>query len=359
MLRAERSPRERARRAGAPSLSAPARPIAWIGRRGLFLLHSQGSITFKESSRQAGCSQRAHRRALLFAGIALAAMACTACVSKSAAPDGTRPFVDEIGRTIQVKLHPQRIVSLAPSVTETLFALGLGDRIVGVTSYCDYPVEATSKERVGDTMRPGIERIVALKPDLVIASTASQLEEFVHSLDQAGVPIYVSNPRDMEGVLKSIEMTAELTGVSERGRDLCDQLRARIEAVQARTDRLERPRVLFVLSSSPLITAGGRSFINDLINRAGGRSISADQNSDYPQYSLETAVAGRPEVIFLQTGDAAFPNRLKETPAATSGRVFHLDNNLLLRPGPRVVQGLEEMATRIHPEAFGKSENPE
>lgn len=285
-------------------------------------------------------------------------MAFTACVSKTPAPEGTRPFVDEVGRTIRVKLHPQRIVSLAPSVTETLFALGLGDRIVGVTSYCDYPVEATSKERVGDTMRPSIERIVGLKADLVIASTASQLEEFVHSLDQAGVPIYVSNPRDLEGVLKSIEMTAELTGVAERGRDLNNKLRARIEAVQARTDNLERPRVLFVLSASPLITAGGRSFINDLINRAGGRSISADQNSDYPQYSLETAVAGRPEIIFLQ-GDTTFPDRLKWTPAATSGRVFDLDDNLLLRPGPRVVEGLEEMAKRIHPEAFGKSENPE
>lgn len=295
----------------------------------------------------------------LIAAIALVAVASAACVSKSAAPAGTRPFVDEIGRTIQVSSHPQRIVSLAPSVTETLFALGLADRVVGVTSYCDYPPEAKNKERVGDTMRPSIERIVALKADLVIASTASQLEEFVHNLDQAGVPVYVSNPRNLEGVLKSIELIGDVTGVPDRGRDLSDKLRARVEAIESRTGGLERPRVLFVLSSSPLITAGGRSFINDLINGAGGRSISADQSNDYPQYSLETAVAGRPEIIFLQTGETDLPGRLNQTPAASSGRVFHLDDNLLLRPGPRIVDGLEEMAKRIHPEAFGKSENPE
>jgi iron complex transport system substrate-binding protein len=250
-------------------------------------------------------------------------------------------------------------VSLAPSVTETLFALGLGDRVAGVTSYCDFPPEATSKEKVGDTMRPSIERIVALKADLVIASTASQLEEFVRSLDQAGIPVYVSNPRDVEGVLTSIERIGDLTGVSDRSLNLIASLRARIEKVQSLINGLGRPRVLFILSTTPLITVGRFSFIDDLINRAGGRSISAAETSDYPQYSFETAVAAQPEVIFLQTGEAELPERLKQTPAARSGRVFHVDDNLLQRPGPRIVDGLEEMTKRIHPEAFDKSEKPE
>jgi cobalamin transport system substrate-binding protein len=280
-------------------------------------------------------------------------LACSACVSKTAAPAGTRPFIDEIGRTILVKPEPKRIVSLAPSITETLFALGLGDRIVGVTSYCDYPPEATAKEKVGDTQRPSIERIIALKTDLVIASTASQLQQFVHNLEDVGTPVYVSDPRGMDGVLESIAKIGELTGTQRRAHQLTTELQGRLEKVQSLLSGAERPRVLFILASNPLITIGAKSFITDLINRAGGRSISEDITGDYPQYSLETAVAKRPEVILLETGEADLPPRLKETPAGRSGRVFHIDENLLLRPGPRIVEGLEEMARKLHPEVFG------
>jgi iron complex transport system substrate-binding protein len=111
--------------------------------------------------------------------------------------------------------------------------------------------------------------------------------------------------------------------------------------------------VLCILGSEPLITIGARSFITDLINQAGGRSISEDLAGDYPQYSLETAVAKRPEVIFLETGEADLPERLKHTTAGQFGRVFHIDENLLIRPGPRIVDGLEQMARKLHPEVFG------
>jgi iron complex transport system substrate-binding protein len=130
-------------------------------------------------------------------------------------------------------------------------------------------------------------------------------------------------------------------------------LRERLDKVQSRLNGAERPRVLCLLAANPLITIGGKSFITDLINRAGGRSISEDLASDYPQYSLETAVAKQPELIFLETGEADLPPRLKATPAGRSGRVFHIDDNLLLRPGPRIVDGLEEMARKLHPEVFG------
>jgi iron complex transport system substrate-binding protein len=304
-----------------------------------FLCHRQGLVSEPLSH--------------LFGIIALAGLAFSACVSKTAAPAGTRPFIDEIGRTILVRPDPQRIVSLAPSITETLFALGLGDRIVGVTSYCDYPPEATAKEKVGDTQRPSIERIIALKTDLVIASTASQLQQFVHNLEDVGTPVYVSDPRGMDGVLESIAKIGELTGTQTRAHELTTELQGRLEKVQSLLSGAERPRVLFILASNPLITIGAKSFITDLINRAGGRSISEDVTGDYPQYSLETAVAMRPEVILLETGEADLPPRLKETPAGRSGRVFHIDENLLLRPGPRIVEGLEEMARKLHPEVFG------
>ena len=281
------------------------------------------------------------------------AVVVSACGARAPNPAGLREITDEIGRTILVSPEPQRIVSLAPSITETLFALGLGDRIVGVTSYCDYPPEATAKEKVGDTLRPGIERIVALRADLVIASTASQLQQFVYNLDEVRIPVYVSDPRGVDAVLDSITRIGELTGATTRARELTTSLRGRIESVRSRLAGAEKPRVLCILGSAPLITIGAQSYITDVIHQAGGSSISQDLAGDYPQYSLETAVAKRPEIILLQTGEADLPERLKATPAGRSGRVFHIDDNLLQRPGPRIVDGLEEMARKLHPEVFG------
>ncbi|MFY9607981.1 MAG: cobalamin-binding protein [Blastocatellia bacterium] len=294
------------------------------------------------------------RAALAVAFVVSVALVVSACNPPATGTQGLRPITDEIGREILVKPDPQRIVSLAPSITETLFALGLSDRIVGVTSFCDYPPDAAAKEKVGDTLRPSIERIVALKTDLVIASTASQLQQFVYNLAEVNIPVYVSDPRGVDGVLESIIRIGELTGTTARAQELNSELRDRVESMRTQLSGMERPRVLCILGGSPLITIGARSFMTDLINQAGGRSISEDLAGDYPQYSLETAVAKRPEVIFNQTGEDRLPERLKETPAGRSGRVFHIDDNLFQRPGPRIVDGLEQMASKLHPEAFGK-----
>ena len=291
------------------------------------------------------------RRVRVIAGSAALAASCClllACSLSTKAPGDTREFADEIGRSVRVRPNPERIVSLAPSLTETLYVLGLGDRIVGVTSYCDYPPEARLKESVGDTLRPSIERIIALKSDLVLVSTASQLEQALSRLNELGIPAYVSSPRDLDSALKSIERIGEIAGVSERALKVTAELRRRIDAVRSQVAKRGRPRVLFILGSEPLITAGGASFINDLIERAGGKSISADEKAEYPQFSLETAVANQPEVIFLQAGEADLPPRLKQTPAALAGRVYRMDDALLLRPGPRIVDGLEQMAEKIH-----------
>ena len=287
------------------------------------------------------------RRAAMMLALACACLPIS-CSSTRKAPEATRTFTDELGRTVSVIPNPQRIVSLAPSVTETLFALGLDNRVVGVTSFCDYPPEAKTKESVGDTQRPSLEKIIALEPDLVIISTASQLEQSLRHLDEVQIPAYVSNPRDLEGMLTSIESIGDIAGVRDRANEVTRQLRTRIEAVRARIAGRPQPRVLLILGCEPLITAGAPSFITDLIARAGGKSISALEAADYPQFSLETAVASQPEVIFLQAGNEDLPARLKQTPAAREGRVYRLDDALLLRPGPRLVDGLEEMAARIH-----------
>ncbi|HEY7915160.1 MAG TPA: cobalamin-binding protein [Blastocatellia bacterium] len=263
--------------------------------------------------------------------------------------------MDEKGRAVALLSQPRRIISLAPSVTEVLFAIGAGDRVVGVTSYCDFPVEALAVEKVGDTQKPNIEKIIALKPDLVIVSTGSQLEQFVRKLGEYAVPVYISDPRDINGVIGSIERLGDLLALSENGRNLAQALRRRVEIIEAQVSATARPRVFFMIASSPLMSIGGGTFIDDLITRAGGLSITAGERSEYPQYSLETAIARQPEVIFFQTGEPleSFPDRLKQTPAYASSRVHQIDDDLILRPGPRIVDGLEQMARAIHPEAFG------
>ena len=277
---------------------------------------------------------------------------CTSGSAKRGNPNSKRVVADDLGRQISVAPDPHRLISLAPSVTEILFALGLGDRVVGVTTYCDYPPETATVEKVGDTQRPNLEKIIALKPDLVMISTASQLEEFVGNLERLGVPVYVNNPTDLGSLLDSIQRLGEVAGVPESAAALVAGLSSRINEVHSKVAGLRRPRVLLVLSSEPLITAGGRTFINDLITEAGGQSISADQKADYPQFSLETALARRPEVIFLQAGGPGLPKQLGDSPAVRASRVYQLDDSILLRPGPRIVDGLEQVARKLHPEAF-------
>lgn len=282
-------------------------------------------------------------------GVLLLAL-CAACKTPPKSAPDSKQFTDELGRTVYIKESPERIISLAPSVTETLFALGLGDKVVGVTTFCDYPPEAKAKVSIGDTQKPSLEKIVALKPDLVIASTSSQLESFVRNIEDAKIPLYISNPRNVAETLTSIQAIGDITGASEKAQELTAKLRARIEQVQKRTANREKPKIFIMLGAEPLITVGGKTFMNDLVTQAGGLSISADEASDYPQYSFETAIARRPEIIFLQAGDDKLPERLKQTPAALNGRLYHLNDDLLMRPGPRIVDGLEQLAEKIYPQ---------
>src|SRR5262249_43983770 len=153
-------------------------------------------------------------------------------------------------------------------------------------------------------------------------------------------------------LLDSIQRLGDVAGVPESAGRLVAGLRARISEGHSKVQGLKRPRGLLVLSAEALITAGGSTFINDLITEAGGGRQSAEQKNDSPQVSLETALARRPEVIFLQAGGAGLPKQLRDSPAARAGRFYQLDDPILLRPGPRIVDGLEQVARILHPEAF-------
>lgn len=268
-------------------------------------------------------------------------------------------FTDQTGRPVSLTAPPRRVISLVPSVTEVLFALGAQDLLVGVTDFCDYPAAARLKPRVGGMLAPSLEAMVALKPDLVIATTAGNREETVTQLERLKIPVYLVNPTSVTGVLDVISRLGAVTGHAAQAARLVASLEARIKAVTERVTPLPRPRVLYVLWPDPLIVPGRGALVSELIARAGGDSVTVDGGEAYPRYSLEAAVARAPQVIVLAShgsGQGTISRekweRFASLPAVKAGRLYSVDGNLLHRYGPRVVDGLELLARLFHPEAF-------
>ncbi|MFQ5924426.1 MAG: ABC transporter substrate-binding protein [Dehalococcoidia bacterium] len=291
---------------------------------------------------------------LLFSTLVLPlAIACT-----PGRPPGPGMITDDLGRTVTIAETPGRVVSLAPSITEILFALGLGDRVVGVTDYSDYPEEALAKPRVGGYWQPSLEKIVALTPDLLLMTERPDL---ISEFENLGLTFVVLDPDDMDGILKNIELIGQITGVEQRAEALTADMEARIEAVVAKTGEAPKPRVFYVIDASDPSkpwTAGGGTFIDALIGLAGGENIAATAGQ-WTQFSLEAVVNADPEIIIADAGmgTALAPDleRLsgwKEIGAVKEGKVYLIDGALTSRPGPRIVDGLEEMARIIHPELF-------
>ncbi|MDQ3665252.1 MAG: cobalamin-binding protein [Acidobacteriota bacterium] len=297
------------------------------------------------------------------AGAVLFALVLLACsVQKPITPaesQGARQVTDESGRKLTVPVRIERFISLAPNLTEIIYALGAGDRLVGNTTFCDYPEDAKKVQKVGDTLQPSIERILALRPQLVLVSTASQLEAFTKQLDEHRIAIYVTDPRDLEGMFRSILSVGDLLNESAAASESVSQLRARSETVERAVAGFADVSVFFQLSGQPLYTAGRSSFVTNLIERAGGRSVTSDVQEAWPRLSDERALASRPEAVIMLSGDAmgAAANTnvaaaLRNSPAVQNGRVYLIDGDLLIRPGPRLVDGLEQIAHALHPKAF-------
>lgn len=270
----------------------------------------------------------------------------------------TREVLDEAGRRVRVPVHLERVITLAPNLTEIVYAVGAGPRLVGNTTYCDYPPEARQVAKVGDTLNPNIEQIIALRPQLILVSTASQLEAFARQLDERGIAVYITDPRDVEGVFRTIAAIGALVGEPERAGQLVKELRARASHVEEAVRTTKPLSVFYQVSREPLYTAGRDSFITDLIRRAGGLSVTAEVEGAWPRYSQESALAARPEAIIMATGtgmeqgNMEVADALKKSPAALTGRVYGINGDYLSRPGPRLVDGLEEIARALHPEAF-------
>jgi iron complex transport system substrate-binding protein len=257
----------------------------------------------------------------------------------------------------------QRIVSLAPNITEILFVLGLGDRVIGVTQHCNYPKEALTKTSIGSYIDLNIEKILALKPDLVIATADGNEKGSVERLAAFKVPVLVTNPKSLNEVFEVVKTIGHIVKQEDRAENLVRSLKNRANRVIQVCVPLSRPRVFLQINEHPLITVGKDTFHNNLIKLVGGINISGQESIKYPKYSLEQVLRSRPDVILITTmerGVAAEKKKERwihwdQIPAVKQGRIYLLDSDLLDRPSPRLVDGLEALAVAIHPELGAKT----
>lgn len=294
--------------------------------------------------------------ALFIWGLSLSGPGCRSKTDETPTPVEMRQVTDGLGRTVTVPVKITRAVSLAPSLTENIFAVGAGNRLVGVTTYCNYPEQAKSIQKVGDTITPNLEMIVALKPDVVFVSTASQLEAFKNTLEQNRIAVYVTNPTSVEGVLTDLSKLGDLFGTVDQTTVLLNDLQGRLDEVSRNIAGEKRVSVFVQISKEPLFTIGKESFMTAIVEKAGGRSVTADVETAYPKLSKETALAMDPEFIILSASDDdREPNdAFKNSPAVKNKRVFSVDADLLSRPGSRLVDALEMIARDLHPDKFPK-----
>jgi iron complex transport system substrate-binding protein len=311
----------------------------------------------KLSRMKRSCKQIFARGTNWFLVLLSLALVLTACTPTGQTP--TQYVFDDLGRLVAINGTPQRIISLAPSNTEILFALGLGDKVVGVTDYCDYPPEALDKEKVGGYANPDIEKIVALNPDLILVAYGTPMD-VINTLVGLGLTVFGIKTTDLDDLLNDIRRVGEITDKEVEAQALTSDMESRIQAVTNQTEELEnRPRVFYIVWHEPLWTAGSGTFIHELIEKAGGVNIC--QNiTGYKTINLEEVVALNPEIIITSEWSydwAMNATELASTNASQSGRIYTCDDNLVQRPGPRLVKGLEWFAHYIQPDIF--PEEPE
>ena len=271
---------------------------------------------------------------------------------------------DQLGRNISVPANPRRIVSLAPSITEIVFALEQEHRLVGVTRYGDYPPEAAKLPKVGSYVRLDIERIVALNPDLCIATQDGNPKAIIDRLESLKIPVYVVNPHNLDTILETILEIGTILNVGDRAKTLTTRMRTRIQRVKSRVAQVNyRPRVFFQIGISPIVSAGTDTFIHELIELAGGINLAKGRLA-YPRFSREQVLALEPEVFIItsMSRQAVFEQvkaewrRWPNIPAVRDERIFLVDSDLFDRPSPRLVSGLELLTRLIHPELQEQSQ---
>jgi iron complex transport system substrate-binding protein len=282
----------------------------------------------------------------------------------SAAP--VRELTDEIGRKVQVSEKVDRVVSLAPNLTEIVFALGDGDHLAGDTDYCDYPPEALQKRHVGGLVNPSLEAIASLMPDLVLATKSINRRETVEALSRIGLPVFVTEePHSVEEMIASVEHIGSALGLEKSAATVAGELRGRLADLDRRLSGLAPRRVLFVVWTDPLISAGRDTFIADALRHAGASIV--ESRAEWPRISLEEIVHLQPEVLIFASEHAANTQRdidelrtrpgWKDLRAIQQGKVVVVGDSIN-RPAPRLVDAIEQLARALHPEAFASRPAP-
>jgi iron complex transport system substrate-binding protein len=269
-------------------------------------------------------------------------------------------ITDQYNRTVTIKKYPQRIISLSPAHTEILFALGLGDRVVGVSEYSDYPPEAKNVTSVGSYDTPNIETIISLNPDLVLATEEHVTE--MSQLESHGITIVGLNPKSVSEVLDTIILIGHITGQDKEATSLYIDLQTRMKKITEKTSGLtdeQRPRVFYLIWHDPIWTVGSQTFHDELIRMAGGINIASNLTG-YADISLEAVIAANPQVIIAGVGMGTGTDltyqfvltdaRLSSVDARRYERVYSADMDIVSRPGPRLVDALEVFFKLIHPE---------
>ena len=267
-------------------------------------------------------------------------------------------YVDDAGRRMYFAKPPARIVSLAPSITEMLFAMEAGDQLVGVTDFCDYPPAATKKPKVGYS-NPNMETLVALQPDLVVAPNDFLKPDVIVRLEQLKIPVFILSDKNVEGIFVHIQTLGRIVGRSPKADAVAMELRKQVAAIQQRIQGAAPVRVLYVLNSQPLITVGPGSFIDQLIGMAGGVNVAAKSATPYPRLSMETVLQEDPEILVFPVGKAEGISESEQQTwrqwttmtAVKRGRLHQISADWLNRPGPRIARGLEALAEILHPDS--------
>jgi len=299
---------------------------------------------------------------LTAAAVALVALsACgtsdTASTDASPSPSGIT-VTDDAGNTVALAQPAERIVSLAPANTEIVFAVGAGDKLMAGTSYDDYPEAAKDLPKVGDFSNPSVEKIASFNPDLVLATGGIQAG-LLKKLEKLGMQVYVLEPKTYDAVMRTITNVGQLTGTSDQATTVVDGMQKAKDDVQAAVGSLDPAATFLEIYSKPLMTAGTDTFIDDMIRIAGGTNLGAMAGSGFPNFSSEVLFRENPAVYIADSGSMSKPGPIAkragyaELDAIKNGHVYVIEDSLIARPGPRLAQGLQELAKMIHPEAYG------
>ncbi len=281
----------------------------------------------------------------------------TASASPSAAAGGEISVTDGTGATVTMAQPAERIVSLAPANTEIAFAVGAGAKMVAGTSYDDYPAEAADLPKIGDFANPSVEKIASFEPDLVLAAGGIQ-EDLRSKLEDLGMTVYVVDPKTYADVVTDVKNVGLLAGTSEQAQPVVDTMEQAAAEVAEKVGGLEPASTFLEIYSKPLMTAGSETFIDDMITMAGGTNIGAEAGSGFPEFSTEVLVNDDPQVYIADSGSMSEPGAISERAgfadltAVRDGRVYVIEDSIIARPGPRLADGLRQLAEMIHPEAY-------